>query len=104
MSQQDQLKPLFHEFVENRAEQLALEASKLPEFIKDQQAIDIRRQMAEAILGEDDTEKLISVVRGQSSTVYEYCYRMGVVDGIWLSGRIDQMQRSNEFDARWSIL
>ena len=92
MFRQNQLEPLFHEFVENRAEQLALEASKLPEFIKDQQAIDERRKMAEAVLGEDDTEELISVVRGQSSTVYERCYRVGVMDGIWLAGKVEQIK------------
>ena len=92
MSRQDKLKPLFHEFVENRAEQIALAASKLPKFIKDQQAIDERRKMAEAVLGEDDTEELISVVRGQSSTVYEHCYRVGVMDGIWLAGKAEQIK------------
>ncbi len=89
-----QLNPYLKELVTGRAEELAWEAEKLPEFKAEMEQLkDLRAEIA-ALVGEEKAGELITVARGADVSIYEYCYRAGLEDGIRLSGMIGRLKKS----------
>ena len=82
------------ELVTGRAEELAWEAEKLPEFKAEiEQLKDLRNELA-ALVGEEKAGELITATRGADVPIYEYCYRAGLEDGIRLSGIIERLKKA----------
>ena len=87
-------KPYLKELVTGRAEELAWEAEKLPEFKEEMEQLkDLRNELA-ALVGEEKAGELITAARGADVPIYEYCYRAGLEDGIRLSGMIERLKKS----------
>ena len=86
--------PYLKELVTGRAEELAWEAEKLPEFKEEMERLqDLRDELA-ALVGEEKAGELITAARGADVPIYEYCYRAGLKDGIRLSGMIERLKKS----------
>ncbi len=86
--------PYLKELVTGRAEELAWEAEKLPEFKEEMEHLqDLRDELA-ALVGEEKAGELITAARGADVPIYEYCYRAGIEDGIRLSGMIERLKKS----------
>ena len=83
-------------FVAQRVEELAVDAEKQREYIKGREAIqEIMDEVSKTVEAET-LDTLISAVRGADVPIYEYMYRIGLKDGIWLSDRIDYIKKYKE--------
>ena len=86
--------PYLKELATGRTEELAWEAEKLPEFKAEMEQLkDLRDEIA-AFVGEEKAGELITAARGAGVPIYEYCYRVGLEDGIRLSGMIERLKKS----------
>ena len=86
--------PYLKELATGRTEELAWEAEKLPEFKAEMEQLkDLRDEIA-AFVGEEKAGELITAARGADVPIYEYCYRVGLEDGIRLSGMIERLKKS----------
>ena len=47
------------------------------------------RTKAEQLMGEDDADELVSMVRSCGILIYEYCYLAGLVDGMHLKDTLE---------------
>ena len=86
-------KPYLKELVTGRAEELAWEAEKLPEFKEEMKRLQDLRAELTALVGEESAGELITAARGVDVPIYEYCYRAGMEDGIRLSGMIERLKK-----------
>ena len=82
------------ELVTDRAEELAWAAEKLPEFKEEKEQLKELRNELAALVGEDKAGELITAARGADVPIYEYCYRVGLEDGIRLSGMVERLKKS----------
>ncbi len=86
--------PYLKELITGRTEELAWAAEKLPEFKAEMEQLkDLRNELA-ALVGEEKAGELITAARGADVSIYEYCYRAGLEDGIRLSGMIERLKKS----------
>ena len=86
--------PYLKELITGRAEELAWEAEKLPEFKEEIKRLQDLRAELTALVGEESAGELITTARGADVLIYEYCYRAGLEDGIRLSGMIERLKKS----------
>ena len=84
--------PYLNAFVSQRVEQLTSEAEKLPAYKQSRESIKDQLSKAASAMGAEDLETLISAIRGTDIAIFEHIYRSGLRDGIWISGRLDQMK------------
>lgn len=82
------------DFISGRVEQLAHEAEQRSECVEAKKQMLPLRGKAEQLMGKDDAEELISMVRGCDIPTYEYCYLSGLVDGMHLKETLEQMQKT----------
>ncbi|MBQ7885846.1 MAG: hypothetical protein IJ313_03025 [Clostridia bacterium] len=85
--------PYIDAFIAQRVEELTATAEKSPEYIKGQKAIQKLIDKAEKVMDSEGLETLISAVRGTDIPIYEYIYRIGLQDGIWISDHIEQLKK-----------
>lgn len=81
-------------FISGRVEQLAHEAEQRSECVEAKNQMLPLRSKAKQLMGKDDAEELISMVRGCDIPIYEYCYLSGLVDGMRLRETLEQMQKT----------
>lgn len=86
--------PYLDAFIVQRVEQLTCEGEKLPAYITSQNSTQDIIAKASKSLDADNLEILISTVRGTDIAIYEYIYRNGLKDGIWLSEQFDRIRGS----------
>lgn len=87
------LESILKELISARVEQLAHEAEQHPDCIKSKEQMLPLRSKADQLMGEDDAEELVSMVRGCDIPIYEHCYLAGLVDGMHLKETLVQMKR-----------
>ena len=58
-----------------------------------EQLKNLRNELA-ALVGAEKAGEFITAARGADVPIYEYCYRTGMEDGIWLSGMIERLKKS----------
>ena len=85
--------PFLHELITGRTEELTQEAEKLPEFKAEMERLKELRDELAAFVGEDKAGELITAARGTDVPIYEYCYRVGLEDGIRLSGMVERLKK-----------
>ena len=85
------LESILKELISARVEQLTHDAEQ-PDCIKVKEQMLPLRTKAEQLMGEDDAEELISMARSCDIPVYEYCYLAGLVDGMHLKERLEQLK------------
>ena len=88
------LENFLRNFISSRVEQLAHEAEQRSECVEAKKQMLPLRNKAEQLMGKDDAEELISMVRSCDIPIYEYCYLSGLVDGLRLKETLEQMQKS----------
>ena len=81
-------------FVSARVEHLAHEAEQRSECVEAKKQMLPLRNKAEQLMGKDDVEELISMIRGCDIPIYEYCYLSGLVDSMRLKETLEQMQKT----------
>lgn len=91
MSQNDIMESMLSKLIERRAEQIAQEISKTPDYSMKQKKIDVLYEKVKQMVNGNEIEELISLVRGQDLSIYERCYQTGVVDGLWVAKRIERI-------------
>ena len=86
--------PYLKALITGRTEELAWAAENLPDFKMEMEQLKNLRNELAALVGEDKAGELITAARGADVPIYEYCYRAGMGDGIWLSGMIERLKKS----------
>lgn len=87
------LESILKEFISARVEQLAHEAEQNPDCVKAKEQMLPLRAKAEQLMGEDDAEELVSMVRSCDTPIYEHCYLAGLIDGIHLKETLEKMKK-----------
>lgn len=80
-------------FVEERVEQLTIDAEKTEGYIKGRRNMQHLIEKASRYIDLEDLDILINAVRGADIAIYEYMYKTGIKDGIWLSDHIEQIKK-----------
>jgi hypothetical protein len=87
------LAPYFKAFIQERVERLVLEGEKLPEFLQGKEELAPMRKQAAEAMDADEVDCLINAARGMDIPIFEYIYQTGIMDGIKMSGLIEQMKK-----------
>ena len=87
------LESTLKELISARVEQLAHEVDQHPDCIKSKEQMLPLRAKAEQLMGEDDTEELVSMARGCDILIYAHCYLAGLVDGMHLKETLERMKK-----------
>ena len=88
--------PYLADFISRRVEQLTADAEKQPDYTMARASIEDLLIKAAVAMETDDLDTLISAVRGTDIAIYEYIYRAGLKDGIWIAGQLDQIKQRKE--------
>lgn len=87
------LESILKELISARVEQLARQAEQHPECVKSKEQMLPLRTKAEQIMGKDDAEELVSMVRGYDTPIYEHYYLAGLIDGMHLKETLERMKK-----------
>ena len=87
------LESILKELISARVEQLAHQAEQLPDCVKSKEQILPLHAKAEQLMGEDDAEELVSMVRSCDTPIYEHCYLAGLVDGMHLKETQERIKK-----------
>ena len=82
------------ELLAGRTEELAWKAKKLPEFKAEMEQLKELCDEIGKLVGDEKAGERITAARGADVPIYEYCYRVGLEDGIRLSGMIERLKKS----------
>ena len=82
------------EFLSERVEHLILKAEKMTDYIERQEKLqDSIEQFEKAVPCELDLEAFINNIKDGETPLSEYCYRIGIIDGIRIAGMIDRLEK-----------
>ena len=80
-------------FISERTEQLVLKAEHQSAFQKEMEQLHDLCASLSHLLGEEQSEELITAARGADVPIYEYCYKEGLKDGIRLNEMMERLKK-----------
>lgn len=87
------LESILKELISARVEQIAHEAEQHPDCVKAKEQMLSLHTKAKQLMGEDDAEELVSMVRDCDTPIYEHCYLAGLIDGMHLKEMLERMKK-----------
>lgn len=90
------LAPYIDQLIAERVEQLTAEGERIPAYIECLSEIDKLIARASVSIEKEEIDELISVVRGADIVIYEYIYRAGIEDGVWVAGEIEKYKHRSK--------